>query len=143
MTRNTGEIRHSLLEDLVARLEFETDVFEPARDIRSSRDRHLPGREPGAHIGARSSAVTPATTVLLDCGISRRDGYTHVLWVSLSAEAILGSYAAERLAEIICALDYVTAYEWEGQDRLHVRAPGIDWDDVLGDARHAVDSLFS
>jgi hypothetical protein len=143
MTLSAGEHRHSLLEHLVERLEFETVAFEPARDIRSARERDLPGRDPGAHLASRPSAPTPASAVILDCGISRLDDYTHVLWVSLSAEAILGSFALSRLAETIGALEYVTAYEWEGQDRLHLRAPGPDWDDVLGAVRRAVDSLIS
>ncbi|PKQ27078.1 MAG: hypothetical protein CVT64_01120 [Actinobacteria bacterium HGW-Actinobacteria-4] len=143
MNASTGAQRHSLLEDLVERLEFETFVFEPARDIRSALPLELPGREPGAHLGSRPAPVTLASTVLLDCGISRRVGYTHVLWISLSAEAILGSFAFSRVGEVVGALKDVSAYEWEGLDRLHLCAPGVDWDDVLADARQAVDALIS
>lgn len=137
-TRGRGP---NVLEHLVERLEREGSAFTPARRVVGRPASDLPDRNPGTNLASRPAVPTGATAVVLDCGISRLDTYTHVLWVSASAEAIIGSYGLERLADAIAALDCVDAYEWEGQDRLHLRAPGIDWNDMLREARVIVERL--
>jgi len=32
----------------------------------------------------------------------------------------------------------VEVYSWEGSERLHVRAPGLGWEDLLRDAQDAL-----
>jgi hypothetical protein len=53
---------------------------------------------------------------------------------------VLGSAAAERIGEIVGTVDGVTAYDWEGLDHLHLRAPGMAHADVLREARAAVEA---
>lgn len=86
--------------------------------------------EPGAPPGPRS--------VILDCGTSRLDGYTHVLWIATSAESVLGSDGFARLGEIVGRVYGVTSYEWKGIDRLHVAAGDIAWADLLAESREAL-----
>ena len=138
---STGGSRHSVLEHLVERLGHGADAFNPASRAADYQRRDLPGRQPGANLAQPSELPTGVEAVIMDFGISRHEGYTHVLWISVSAESIMGSHVFSRLAPAIASLPSVTGYEWEGLDRLHLRAPGIDWDDMLREARAVVRSI--
>jgi hypothetical protein len=100
----------------------------------------LPGRRRGEHLADPGSTPTGAAAVVLDCGTSRLDGYTHVLWISPSVESVLGSAAAERVGEIIGSVEGVVGYDWEDLEHLHLRAPGMDHVAVLREARAAVEA---
>ncbi|MFV0286374.1 MAG: hypothetical protein ACK5IM_08340 [Demequina sp.] len=65
---------------------------------------------------------------LLDCGTSRRDGFTHVLWVDRGA--VPGD-----LAERVAGLPGVARVEWEGTELLHLEAHGATHADLLAEAR--------
>ena len=116
--------------------------FEPApRDPKLTAD-SLPGRVPGeaARLGAEESQLRQAgpSSVILDCATSRLAGYTHVLWIAPTAEAVLGSAGFERLGEIVGRVYGVTSFKWEGIDRLHVAAGDIAWSDLLAESRDAL-----
>lgn len=98
----------------------------------------LPGRVPGEALARQPETPLGPRAIILDCGISRRPHYTHVLLVSPSAESVLGSHAFERLGEIVGRVVGVVGFEWEGIDRLHVTAPGLEWDELLREARDAL-----
>jgi hypothetical protein len=102
----------------------------------------LPGRVPGESLeGGTNEAGAPMLGprgIILDCGTSRTDGYTHVLWISPSAESVLGSDGFARLGEIVGRVYGVTSYDWEGIDRLHVSAAGLAWEDLLAESREAL-----
>lgn len=135
-----GGDRQHVFEHLVERLERDPGSFTPRRG--SAQYTHqLPDREPGTSLATRPELPRGAAAVLMECGISRKDGYTHVLWVSLGAEAMLGSHGFSRLDAAVAALPEVSAYAWEGMDRLHLRATGADWDELLDRARTAVAAL--
>lgn len=51
---------------------------------------------------------------------------------------MIGSHVVEQLAFIVGRVVGVEAFAWEGNDRLHVRAPGLAWDDLLRDAQDAL-----
>jgi hypothetical protein len=137
---STGGDRQQLLEHLVERLEHDPGAFMPRRGSAQYTHR-LPDREPGTNLATRVEMPRGVAAILMECGISRLEGDTHVLWVSLSAEAMLGSQAFSRLDVAVAALPEVSGYAWEGMDRLHVRAPGADWDELLARARDAVAAL--
>ncbi|GIG53950.1 hypothetical protein [Demequina activiva] len=139
MAHASGDDRKDgVLSTLAQGLERGADAFTPARDEDAPAD--LPGRRRGEHLAPAAAPSTVAAAVLIDCGTSRRDGFTHVLWVSPSVESVLGSAAAERIGEIVGSVDGITAYDWEGLDHLHVRAAGMDHTDVLRAARAAVEA---
>ena len=102
----------------------------------------LPGRTPGSalaeQVQAASQAVPGPRSIILDCGISRRPGFTHVLCISPAAESILGSDGFARLGEIVGRVYGVMSYEWEGIDRLHLVAGDLPWADLLAEAREAL-----
>lgn len=102
----------------------------------------LPGRTPGSalaeQVQAASQAVPGPRSIILDCGISRRAGFTHVLCISPAAESILGSDGFARLGEIVGRVYGVMSYEWEGIDRLHLVAGDLPWADLLAEAREAL-----
>lgn len=129
---------HQMIERLIGAFEsggapfapeFETPLFSP----------ELPGRHPGTHVSEEFPRMSPADAVVLDCGISRMEPFTHVLWISAAAESILGSHGHERLGQVIGGLDGVEASTWEGDDRLHVRAPGVAWETLLAHVRAVVE----
>ncbi|WP_084104625.1 hypothetical protein [Demequina sp. NBRC 110056] len=129
-----------VLATLAQGLQRDADEFTPAATPAAHRE--LPGRQRGAALSSVAQAPTAgAAAVILDCGTSRHDGFTHVLWISPSAESILGSHVAERLGDAVGGIDGVERWTWEGLDRLHVRAPGMDWDHLVEAARAAVTAL--
>lgn len=132
---------HRTFEQLMTLLDGGAPAFTPTPGEPTYATR-LPDREPGANLESSAPLPTGAAAVVLECGISRVEPYTHVLWISPSAEVILGSHSFERLGNAIGSLEHVERSQWEGHDRLHVRAPGVDWDDMLALARHAVSQLM-
>ena len=130
-----------LLATLARGLERGAGRFTPARDRDDDQGSSLPGRRPGAGLAAASQSVERGSgaAVLLDCGTSRREGFTHVLLVSPSAEAILGSHGAEQLGARVGALAMVEDWAWEHGDHLHVRCPEMAHAQVLAAARRAID----
>ena len=131
--RNEG-----VLTTLAKGLERGADGFTPARDPEAPAE--LPGRRRGARRAEPASAATAGASVILDCGTSRREGFTHVLWVAPSLESVLGAPAARRIGEIVGAVDGIASHDWERSDRLHVRAPGMDHAEVLQRVRAAVEA---
>ena len=134
----SGAHRRDALEDLAEGLRADADAFEPS----VAGDSHsLPGRRRGASLESQPVPAVGPAALIIDCGTSRQDGFSHVLWVSPSIEAALGSHVAERLADAMGTVDGVTGYEWEGIDRLHLRAPGRDHGELLREARAVVERL--
>lgn len=128
-----------VLSSIAQGLERGADAFRPSRDTDAPPE--LPGRRRGEHLPDPSSTPTGPAAVVLDCGTSRRGSFTHVLWISPSAESLLGPTAADQMGEAIGSLEGVRRWEWEGADRLHVDAPDVTHEDVLDGARAAVEEL--
>lgn len=103
--------------------------------------RSLPGRHPGEALAARTQPVTGARALIVDCGTSRLDGATHVLWIAEDAPAVLGSRVYAELGQAIADRVGSSDYTWEGLDLLHLDAPDRTWEEVLRVARDAVASL--
>lgn len=113
--------------DQVARGLGESEHFSP--DVRADHD-GLPGRR-GARNNRAGSGGAPVPiddAGVLDCGTSRRDGFTHVLWLDRGA-------VSESLADALAASPLVARVEWEGTELLHVEAPGAAHGDLLLEAR--------
>ncbi|WP_061961448.1 hypothetical protein [Demequina flava] len=110
--------------DQVARGLGDAEDFSPAVEV---DDDSLPGRR-----NARGDVATPPTPIddggILDCGTSRRSGFTHVLWVDRGA-------APEDLSHAVDMLPLVARVEWEGTELLHIEAPGASHADLLAEAR--------
>jgi len=51
---------------------------------------------------------------------------------------MLGSHMMESMGAMVGQVDGVEAYAWEGPERLHVRAPSLEWEDVLAKAQDAL-----
>lgn len=136
-----GAAGRGALENIADGLAQDADSFTP--DVESA-PRSLPGRRRGAALshGARPPAG-PAAAVILDIGTSRRDGFTHVLWVSPQAETLLGSRGIKTLDEQIAALEDVASTSWEGDDHLHLRAPRREHHDLLREVRALVGRLVA
>lgn len=133
--------RVDALGHLVDRLGEHAREFTPNEADQQAKTESLPGRRRGESLEASSGPATGAAAIVLDCGTSRKSGYSHVLLFSPSAESILGSRTFDALTEAIGSLPGVVAHAWEGVDHLHVRAPGSDWGGLLQSARAAVDRL--
>lgn len=108
--------------DHVARGLGEGEDFTP--DLDAAAD-SLPGRR---HTRDTSPGVPIDDAGILDCGTSRRDGFTHVLWIDRGA-------VSEGLADAVALLPLVARVEWEGTELLHVEAPGASHIDLLAEAR--------
>ncbi|WP_061963074.1 hypothetical protein [Demequina aurantiaca] len=141
MAQQADEQRAGALEDLVRGLGDQAHEFTPALGEDAGRT-GLPDRQPGENLTARTAPASVAATVVIDCGTSRRSGYSHVLWVSPSAESILGSHGLDKLSDAIGRLPGVSAYEWDGLDLMHLRAAGSRHSDLLEGARAAVDQIL-
>ncbi|MDN4480334.1 hypothetical protein [Demequina muriae] len=142
-SRNDAQDRDShdsdALEHLADELGHDADAFTP--DVEST-PRDLPGRRPGAALASEARPTTGPAAVLLDIGTSRRDGFTHVLWVSHLAESLLGPQGYDELRDTVGTTAGVRNVEWEGADHLHVDAPDRDHEELLRDARAAVAELL-
>lgn len=137
------EPRVGALEDLARGLGDQAQEFTPAQRGPGTDGAGLPGRQRGENFPEQPAAVREAATIIIDCGTSRRSGYSHVLWVSPSASAMLGANGLESLSDAIAELPGVSAYEWDGLDLMHLRAAGSDWGYLLEAARDAVDALLA
>jgi hypothetical protein len=139
-SRGDGTINTAALRTLSRRLSEGTSRYNPA-----ARDTHgangadgLPDRTPGVALLRLPRVPVGPRSIILDCGTSRTPGYTHVLWISGSAVAMLGSHMVDSLGLIIGHVVGVEAYSWESAELLHVRAPGLEWDALLRDAQDAL-----
>lgn len=133
--RGDGTIDTAALRTLTHRLGEGTSQYAPAaHDAREG----LPDRNPGEALDNHARFPVGPRSIILDCGTSRRPGYTHVLWISGSAEAMLGSHMMDSFGLIMGRVVGVEAYSWEDSERLHVRAPGLAWADLLRDAQDAL-----
>ncbi len=133
--RGDGTIDTAALHTLTRRLGEGTAEYSPAaHDVKAG----LPDRSPGEALRSPARIPVGPRAIILDCGTSRVPGYTHVLWISGSAEALLGSHVMDRLGLIMGRVVGVEAYSWEDSERLHVRAPGLNWGDLLREAQDAL-----
>ena len=136
-----------VLEDLADGLARDAELaalggtFAPDRKVTAPGG--LPGRKPGTHLAAAPTPTTGPGAVILDCGTSRRDSYTHVLLVSPATKDILGTRKADRLGDVLRTLPGVTDVEWEGIDHLHLRAPEYAHADLLREARFIVAQMLA
>jgi len=135
VTRGEGVIDTAALRTLTHRLGEGTTRYSPA--AHDARD-GLPGRTPGEALCRPPRIPVGPRAVIVDCGTSRVRGYTHVLQISPSAEAMIGSHIMDNLGVIMGRVVGVEGYSWEGTELLHVRAPGLDWEDLLRDAQDAL-----
>lgn len=134
-TRGEGTITTAALQTLTRRLADGSGRYAP--DARVA-DAALPGRVPGEALAQAPRVPVGPRAVIIDCGTSREPHYTHVLWISPSAETLLGSHMMDQLGLIVGRVVGVEAYSWEDDERLHVRAPGLAWESLLSEARDAL-----
>ena len=133
--RGDGTINTAALRTLTHRLDEGVSHYAP-RTADDACD--LPDRSPGEALrNPRRVAVGPRA-VILDCGTSRMSGYTHVLWIAPTAELLLGSHMMQQFGLIMGRVVGIEAYSWEGKELLHVKAPGLDWQDLLREAQDAL-----
>ncbi|WP_062070883.1 hypothetical protein [Demequina sediminicola] len=121
MTRGDDETPEVL--DQVARGLGEAREFEP--DV-AEQPAGLPGRRGDREASPGAAPIDDAG--VLDCGTSRRGGFTHVLWLDRGA-------TPEGLAHSLELSPLVARVEWEGTELLHVEAPGASHGDLLAEAR--------
>lgn len=133
--RGEGTIDTAALRTLTHRLGEGTSRYAPA--AHDARD-GLPDRTPGEALRKPARVPVGPRAVIVDCGTSRAAGYTHVLLISPSAEAMGGSFMMDNLGVIMGRVVGVEAYMWEGAELLHVRAPGLGWEDLLREAQDAL-----
>ncbi|WP_084075349.1 hypothetical protein [Demequina sp. NBRC 110052] len=129
----------ALLDALAGALDTEENWSPAAPDAPPVRS--LPGRHPGEALASRTRPVTGARALIVDCGTSRLDGATHVLWIAEDAPTVLGSRVFAELGQAIADRVGSSDYTWEGSDLLHLEAPDRTWEEVLRVARDAVASL--
>lgn len=133
--RGDGTIDTAALRTLTSRLGEGTTRYAPAAQDANDG---LPDRSPGEALRKPARMPVGPRAIILDCGTSRLPGYTHVLWISPSAEAMLGSHMMDSFGLIMGRVVGVEAYSWEDSERLHVRAPGLGWEGLLRDAQDAL-----
>ena len=134
-TRSTGNIDTAALQTLTHRLRDGASHYAPSE---ASGAEELPDRSPGEALSRTSSVPVGPRAIILDCGTSRVQGYTHVLLIAESAEMLLGSHAVNQLGIILGRVVGVESYGWQGNELLHVRAPGLEWEDLLREAQDAL-----
>jgi len=136
MTPNReGRIDTAALRVLTHRLADNAATYAPDTHAEPAA---LPGRTPGEALARTPRPPVGPRAVIMDCGISRQSGYTHVLWIAGNADQMVGTAVVQRLGAIVSRVVGVEAYSWEGDDRLHLRAPGLPWDGLLHDAQDAL-----
>lgn len=109
--------------DALARVAETFDDARPFEPRVAAADAALPDRGAGTW-----PPVQVDDAGVLDCGTSRSEGFTHVLWVD---PALVPADLDQRLA----ALGDVSATGWEGSELLHVLAHGVDHEALLERAR--------
>ncbi len=134
-TRGMGNIDTAALQTLTHRLRDGASEYAPSE---ADEAQGLPGRSPGEALARAPRVPVGPRAVLLDCGTSRVAGYTHVLLIAPSAELLLGASAVSQLGVILGRVVGVESYGWEGNELLHVRAPGLEWEDLLREAQDAL-----
>jgi hypothetical protein len=134
-TRGEGTIDTAALQTLTHRLRDGASHYAPPA---AAAAEGLPGRSPGEALARTPRTPVGPRAVILDCGTSRAEGYTHVLLISPSAELMLGSQLVSSLGVIVGRVFGVEAYRWEGRELLHVRAPGLQWEGLLREAQDAL-----
>ncbi|NYI40171.1 hypothetical protein [Demequina lutea] len=135
VTRGEGTIDTAALHTLTHRLGEGASRYAPAAHDEIDG---LPDRNPGEALGKCERIPVGPRAIILDCGTSRVPGFTHVLWISGSAEVMLGSNTMDNFGLIIGRVVGVEAYSWEDSERLNVRAPGLGWENLLRDAQDAL-----
>lgn len=133
--RGDGTIDTAALRSLTHRLGEGATSYEPAAQDTNDG---LPDRTPGAALAQPARVPVGPGAIIVDCGTSRVAGYTHVFCISVSAEAMLGSHMMDSLGLMVGHVAGVESYAWEGAERLHVRAPGLGWEDLLREAQDAL-----
>ncbi len=133
--RGNGDIDTAALQTLTHRLRDGASHYAPREKDDADG---LPDRAPGEALARSPHVPVGPRAVILDCGTSRLTGYTHVLLIAGSAELLLGSHVVSQLGLVVGRVVGVEAYQWEGRDLLHVRAPGLQWDDLLREAQDAL-----
>lgn len=133
--RGNGDIDTSALQTLTHRLRDGATHYAPRK---AGEAEELPGRTPGEALSRSPRVPVGPRAVILDCGTSRLTGYTHVLLIAASAELLLGASAVSQLGIIVGRVVGVESYNWEGNELLHVRAPGLEWNDLLREAQDAL-----
>ncbi len=134
-TRGMGDIDTAALQKLTRRLRDGASEYAPSE---AGDAEELPDRTPGEALSGAPRVPVGPRAILLDCGTSRVQGYTHVLLIAPSTEAMLGSQVMNRLGVILGRVVGVESYGWEGNELLHVRAPGLEWQDLLREAQDAL-----
>ncbi|MCB2411730.1 hypothetical protein LGT39_02560 [Demequina sp. TTPB684] len=133
--RGEGTIDTTALQTITHRLRDGASRYAPRAADDTGR---LPGRSPGEALSREPRVPVGPRAVILDCGTSRVEGYTHVLLIAASAELMLGSHVVSQVGVILGRVLGVEAYRWEGNELLHLRAPGLQWDDLLRESRDAL-----
>ncbi len=134
-SRGEGTINTAALQTLTHRLAEGSRRYAPGHTGENVR---LPGRVPGEALAQPTRMPVGPRAVIVDCGTSRLPHYTHVLWISPAAESLLGSHMMDQLGLIVGRVVGVEGYSWEDDERLHVRAPGLTWEDLLREAQDAL-----
>ncbi|WP_291379350.1 hypothetical protein [Demequina sp.] len=134
-TRREGTIDTAALQTITHRLRDGASHYAPEA---ADDAEELPDRSPGEALARAPREPVGPRAVIVDCGTSRAEGYTHVLLVSPSAELLLGSHRVSHLGLVVGRVFGVEAYKWEGNELLHVRAPGLRWEDLLSEAQDAL-----
>lgn len=133
--RRDGDIDTAALQTITHRLRDGASRYAP---VEKDHADELPDRTPGEALSREPRGLVGPRAVILDCGTSRVPGYTHVLLIAPSAELLLGSHVITQLGAVVGRVVGVEAYHWEGNDLLHVRAPGLEWDGLLREAQDAL-----
>ncbi len=134
-TRGTGDIDTAALRTLTQRLREGASDYAPRAEDDAEQ---LPERSPGEALASPQRVPIGPRAVILDCGTSRVQGFTHVLLIASSAELLLGSHIVSRLGSVVGHVVGVESYSWEGSELLHVKAPGLDWEDLLRESQDAL-----
>ncbi len=134
-TQGIDSIDSAALRTLTRRLRDGASDYEPRA---ANHAQELPERSPGEALARSPRVAVGPRAVILDCGTSRVQGFTHVLLIASSAELLLGSHIVSRLGLVVGRVVGVETYAWEGSELLHVKAPGLDWEDLLREAQDAL-----
>lgn len=134
-TLGTSNIDTAALQTFTRRLSDGASRYAPSR---AGDAQELPDRSPGAALSRTPRVPVGPRAIILDCGTSRRQGYTHVLLIASPAEQLLGSRVVNQLGAVLGHVVGVESYGWEGSELLHVRAPGLQWEDLLREAQDAL-----
>jgi len=144
MTLTSNGLDQARFGVLLETLSSDLGEFTPAVTAELLRDElHLTPRAPGAGLAhARAFRPLGVAGLVIECATSRRDGFTHVLWMDPVTEHALGRDKFAQLADAMCTIAGVDRAAWENAETLHLDAPGFAWPDLLVQARSAIVDLF-